>query len=196
MLTKMMKEFNDTYHVTPIKREDLKHTLTLIQEEVYELSQDILNEQSLQTIVKEMIDVIYVTAQQLSALGVDADVQLKAVHRSNMSKLVTKDHEKELEIAKMRYPNAVVVWDSVLQDSVTGKVIKPTTYNAADIVLANQKTSIDEMEEELEHVSLKLDQLKQFKQESMSLPQEDQDHINRQIEAMELYKSTLVLRLT
>lgn len=87
--------------------------------------------------VKEAIDLIYITGQQLRERGVDLDAALNEVHRSNLSKKVKHAQlDDELNIARKRYRLAsykICYGDYVLKDLSTGKVIKPTTYSKAVI---------------------------------------------------------------
>jgi len=62
----------------------------LIDEEVFELDEAWNNEPYRgweEAIVKELVDVLYVTYGTLAAMGIDANEAFKRVHESNMSKL-------------------------------------------------------------------------------------------------------------
>jgi phosphoribosyl-ATP pyrophosphohydrolase len=141
----MFDEFNELYG---LDKKPLNHNLKamrdLISEELIEV------EGSLNTVnagmdtkpelVKELIDLVYITCQQMRERGVDIDAALSEVHRSNMSKALPElsiaDLTKEIEIAKKRYPNARVFdvgEKEVLKCTETNKVIKPTTYSPAVI---------------------------------------------------------------
>lgn len=152
-LNKMMNEFMDTYGVerTEITAEGCMGALTLIEDEVTEFSEefceydfyegvnlfedDCINKAN---VAKEMADIIYVTAQRMVRMGIDADAVMSEVHRSNMSKRVpSATLDIELEEARRRYPEVIPVHVEgeffVLRDPTTGKVVKPMCYSAAVI---------------------------------------------------------------
>lgn len=143
MINKMFKEFNELYG---LETKEIDHNLPamhdLIEDERKELGDEIFDVQdghyvSCEDVVKEAIDIIYITCQQLTERGVDVEAALNEVHRSNMSKLPHEPEvDNELEIAKIRYPSAYITsaggW-SVIKCRDTNKVIKPTTYSPAVI---------------------------------------------------------------
>jgi len=136
-LNKMFDEFNELYGLTkkPVNH-DLNSMYKLISDEVEELSFDIDFDKGSDCIIKEAIDTIYITCQQLRERGVNVEAALAEVHRSNMSKQVLWSSSSELETAKRRYPNAELVENGeilVMKCADTGKVIKPTTYSPAVI---------------------------------------------------------------
>lgn len=148
MLNKTMDEFNELYG---LERKPVDHDLSsmagLIEDEIVELGNEVYFAYSVEPkpspdplkVIKEAIDIIYITAQQLRERGVDVDAALAEVHRSNMSKSLPIDSgvcEREYEIAEKRYPDVKVShcnsgW--LLKCGKTGKVIKPTTYSPAVI---------------------------------------------------------------
>jgi NTP pyrophosphatase (non-canonical NTP hydrolase) len=149
MLNKTMDEFNELYGLErkPVDH-DLESMVNLIVDEVDELLDDVHGDSPIENVIKEAIDTIYITAQQLRERGVDLDAALAEVHRSNMSKCVeVGDGDKitteilqnrELTVAKERYPSAMIVnnyglFNWIVKCADTGKVIKPTTYSPAVI---------------------------------------------------------------
>ena len=143
MLNKMLDQFNGLYG---LEVKDINHKPYLmhglIADEVEELDEAIAFSHKNDCVVKEAIDIIYITCQQLRERGVDVDTALEEVHRSNMSKMVNYSYlEDEVITAKSRYPNADWHYagsnDSedfyVIKCADTGKVIKPTTYSPAII---------------------------------------------------------------
>lgn len=158
-LNKIFTEFNSMYGLNhfPIDKANLEPMCKLIQDEVTELHEEVyIVEESnegydacetrvhpdLIRVVKEAIDNIYITGQQLTERNIDVDACLAEVHRSNMSKRVhIDDIDRELEIAQERYPNIMTAVCSdnpeyvVMKCADTGKVIKPSTYSAAVITL-------------------------------------------------------------
>lgn len=148
MLNKMFDEFNNQYGLEKKELEsDLTGMFQIIGSEYDEFrdeaSENLLHAGQLMILnphnfVKEGIDLVYATLQQLRERGVDVDAALSEVHRSNMSKKVHPlKTRSELDIAKKRYPNAHWVntggFGNVLKCKDTGKVIKPTTYSPAVI---------------------------------------------------------------
>lgn len=147
MLNKLFDEFNDMYGLErkPIDS-NIESMHRLIQDEVNELGWEtqrscngILNIVPGE-LIKEAIDTIYITCQQLRERGVNLDAALREVHRSNMSKaLDIYDPEiahSELQEAKKRYPNAELVPHGsyyVIKCMDSGKIVKPTTYSPAVI---------------------------------------------------------------
>lgn len=141
MFNELMDEFNALYGIEnlPIYVNQV-HMVSMINDEVVELKEEIFRDSK--DYIKEAIDVLYITAQQLRMRGVDVDAAFKEVHRSNMSKaLVTgtiEEADAELDIAQLRYPHAAIVPSTdclhlVLRDLHSGKVIRPTTYSPAVI---------------------------------------------------------------
>ena len=143
-LNKLADEFNAQYG---LKQKPLDSDLTsmvgLIGDEWNELDMEILaytDQINLNNVVKEAIDTIYITMQQLRERGVDVDAALAEVHRSNMSKsLDIYDNTaafKELDIARKRYPAAQLIPHGdkyILKCAESGKVIKPSCYSPAVI---------------------------------------------------------------
>lgn len=146
-LNKIADDFNTSYM---LKDKELgKTSIATMQGLIFDETQELLlevvelskgKESAKTNAVKEAIDCIYIAAQQLRLMGVDIDSALKEVHRSNMSKALPLDGsvsiDKELEIARERYPNAGVKHGqrkAVLICGDTNKVIKPTTYSPAVI---------------------------------------------------------------
>lgn len=139
-LNNMFDQFNSMYRIEPTKLSSdyAKSSLKLIEDELIEAKAEIKPEGvDMPNYVKENIDILYVCMQRLRAANVDIDGALHAVHSSNMSKAVSlKNAKEELEIARERYPNAILrayADFAVLIDESTNKVIKPTTYTAAEI---------------------------------------------------------------
>lgn len=140
-----MDEFNITYMLKDkeLSFGNAKTMQHLIFDENIELLlelDEVKGELRKGNVVKEAIDCIYIAAQQLRLMGVDVDSALAEVHRSNMSKALPLDGSvkisDELEIARKRYPKAGVKEGqrkAVLICGDTNKVIKPTTYSAANI---------------------------------------------------------------
>lgn len=144
-----MDEFMQAYLIKnlPFNLENADAMADLIDDERFELQDElVLDEENgipdinKANVVKETLDIIYVAAQRLRRMGVDVDAGLKEVHRSNMSKALlldgSVDVDKELEIARERYPNAGIKYGqriAVLICGDTNKVIKPTCYSPANI---------------------------------------------------------------
>lgn len=150
------EEFNKQYGV---KHQEMTHeqavkTADLIADELEEflaefypnatLSIDLGVEKvpnpNLHNAAKELTDIRYITGQQMEQSGFNVDNCDTETHRSNMSKSIPLTCEKqafeELSIARKRYQNAELVRKHdcyIIQDSVTHKVIKPTTYSPAFI---------------------------------------------------------------
>ncbi len=145
MLNNMMDDFNTSYMIKDKKcnKVNLQIAVALTSQELDEASDELveaIKPLSEEDAVKELIDTIYITAQQLRLMGVDVDAALAEVHRSNMSKALPLDGSvklsDELEIARRRYPSAGIKEGqrkAVLMCGETNKVIKPTTYSAAVI---------------------------------------------------------------
>ena len=140
-LNTMMNEFNGLYSLKQLPISDKQSEMVqLIEEELIELKEEIGVTEP-ENYIKEAIDIIYVTAQQLRMHGVDIDAALNEVHRSNMSKRIIadsiEDAKVELYRAQDRYPNAAITLTHDCQltlcDLGTGKIIKPTTYSPAVI---------------------------------------------------------------
>lgn len=155
-LNEMMDSFMNVYGVerTAITGEDCYGAFQLACDELVEFSDefitgikengtgdvvlfedDCINKAN---VVKEMADIIYVTAQRMRRMGMDVDAVMNEVHRSNMSKMVGSDFiDQELELARERYPDAIsqLVEDGVhvIRDPNTGKIVKPLCYSAAVI---------------------------------------------------------------
>jgi hypothetical protein len=139
-LNAMFDEFNSTYDYDTVElnAENLAKSHKLIQDEVDEINEEVVQPTfSKSTAIKEMIDNIYITAQQLRAYGVDIDAALAEVHRSNLSKTVPVTLTAiYMEEAKERYPSAsyIIKGDrAVLRCLETNKVIKPSIYSPAVI---------------------------------------------------------------
>lgn len=146
-----MDEFNDMYglEVKPVDH-DLTSMTGLIEDEVVELGNEVYEAHTIGpkdkvntiAVIKESIDIIYITAQQLRERGVDVDAALAEVHRSNMSKSLDLFDPQlanmELIEAKKRYPDAELIPHSnkfIIKCTKTGKVVKPTTYSPANITI-------------------------------------------------------------
>lgn len=139
-LNTMFDEFNTTYDYgrVELNHETLGKAASLIQDEVDEVFGECHNVDFSKTdAVKEMLDTVYMTCQQLRAFGVDIDAGLAELHRSNLSKTVPTTlaalYMKEL---KPRYPyiEAIVKGDrTVLRCGETNKVAKPSCYSPAVI---------------------------------------------------------------
>lgn len=156
--TQKFKNFNELYG---LKNKELTHeqaiiTAQLIADELQEFLQEFysiakvaiidvcrpVESPNIPNAAKELEDIRYITGQQMTECGMDVQGIGDEVHRSNMSKRLrgfSRDkHNKELEIAKERYPHAEIdVTGSgfVLKCKESGKVIKPTTYSQARITL-------------------------------------------------------------
>ncbi|UAW01138.1 phosphoribosyl-ATP diphosphatase [Vibrio phage BUCT194] len=139
-LNAMFDEFNETYGYNQVElnSENLAKSHKLIQDEVNEIDEEVVQPTfSKSAAIKEMIDNIYITAQQLRAYGVDIDAALKEVHRSNLSKTVPVSLTGVyMEEVKERYPSVTyeIKGDrAVLRCMETNKVIKPSIYSPAVI---------------------------------------------------------------
>lgn len=148
-------EFNEKYGV---KYQEMTHeqalkTAKLIADELQEFLEEFyidsvvgvfvagcekVENPNLLNAAKEITDLRYIAGQQAEQSSFDVDALDKEVHRSNLSKSIPLHQEEiafhELEIARKRYPNAELVRSIdcyIIQDSVSHKVIKPTTYTAA-----------------------------------------------------------------
>jgi phosphoribosyl-ATP pyrophosphohydrolase len=147
-MNKMFDEFMFTYRIKPLVMHmpNLGASAKLIDDELNELIDELsyedgtpkpIEEVDKSAAIKEMADIIYITAQRMRAMGVDVDAVMAEVHRSNMSKTVPlKDADKELEIARQRYPNVYKEEGQryvVLRCADTGKVVKPSCYSPAVI---------------------------------------------------------------
>ena len=91
-LEQIVEQFNYTYKVEeslvprlPTEPEATRMHL-MIYEEVCEMNEE-LDSEDLPKLAKELTDILYVTAQQMSVLGLPVDALIREVHRSNMSKL-------------------------------------------------------------------------------------------------------------
>lgn len=151
MLNEFMDDFMAAYQVetTPFDGKNSRDMLSLAADEMVELEQELYNgtyhpipddQISKENVVKEGLDVVYVMLQRLRRMGVDLDANFAELQRSNMSKTVPLDMlADEVLIARERYPGAVGVQISdtlgVIRDPSTGKVVKPTTYSAAKMVV-------------------------------------------------------------
>jgi len=132
---KTMDEFNTTYMIKDKKFNsgNLNTMGDLIGDELVEFDGEFENLPIVkENFVKEAIDILYITSQQLRLMGVDVDAAFAEVHRSNMSKALPLDGsinvQKELEKVRERYPNAGVKEGqryAVLICGDTQKVIKP-----------------------------------------------------------------------
>lgn len=88
--------------------------LTLIQEEKNEVEDAILDaatEEDIADIAKELADLVYVVYGTALAYGIPLDKVIEEVHRSNMTKVV----------------------DGSVIRREDGKILKPETYEPADI---------------------------------------------------------------
>lgn len=148
-LNKIADEFNRVYGIEIKKADhDLVSMVGLIEDEVVELGNEIYIEHtitpksnpSIPHVIKEAIDCIYISMQQLRERGVDVDAALAEVHRSNMSKSIDIFEPdvavNELLTAKKRYPSAELIPHEsrfVIKCQKTGKIIKPATYSPAVI---------------------------------------------------------------
>lgn len=157
-LNKMMDEFNNQYgvEIVPITPDNVKKAANFAAaeaQEAYEETQ--LNTFLTEPAVKELLDVIYATSQQLRGMGVDVDMGMALLHISNMSKRVPKNElGKEITIARERYfdAEAVDIGDGFyrLYSPSENKVIKPTCYTAAKVREAlptNEQTTFDSVSE-------------------------------------------------
>lgn len=139
-LNEMFGEFNKTYGYEPMEFNslNLKKAVKLISDEVVEtLIESDAEELDKPAGAKELTDILYITMQQMSAMGLDIHACLNEVHRSNLSKTVDSEHAHEylLEVQE-RYPNAFTTMVNgrvVLRCADTSKVIKPSCYTAADM---------------------------------------------------------------
>lgn len=140
-LNTMMDEFADKYgyKLLPMDVKNLTNVQRIVGGELVEFGAEIsptgINHHQ---VAKEILDVVYAASQQARAMGIDVNVGLEELHRSNLSKCVTgAQSEEELEFAKARYPHAVIECVSedtyVLKCASTNKVIKPRTYSPADM---------------------------------------------------------------
>ena len=135
----MFKEFNETYDYSKVELtpENLAKSFKLINDEVIEVADEIKPNFSKTAAVKELLDTIYITAQQLSAYGVDIDAGLAELHRSNLSKTVPLEYAEEYVLeANARYPQIAVTNKgkcAILRCVNTGKVIKTSIYSPAVI---------------------------------------------------------------
>lgn len=91
-LEQLVRQFNTTYQVQerpfPQLPTEIEATRmnALITEELMELN-EALDQQDLVGICDALADILYVTAQQATVLGLPVDALLREVQRSNMSKL-------------------------------------------------------------------------------------------------------------
>lgn len=126
-LGQQVKQFNETYQVTvynvpTLPNEQEKSRIdSLIREEYLEVN-GAMDEDDLLQIAKELTDVLYVTAQQMDALGLPVDALLREVQRSNMSKLGADGKPIFRE---------------------DGKVLKGPNYSQADIKTVLKKHGAD-----------------------------------------------------
>lgn len=92
MLEQLVRQFNDTYQkemseVPRLPTEEEAHLMVdLIEEELNELKESI-EKQDLVGIADAITDIIYVSAQQGTVIGLPIDALLFEVQRSNLSKL-------------------------------------------------------------------------------------------------------------
>lgn len=155
-LNKMMDEFNKQYgiepvSITPLNVEKAANFAKAESEEALEETQ--LSTFSPENSVKELLDVIYATSQQLRGMGVDIDLGLSELHTSNMSKLVPYEElAKEIHIARERYfdVEAIEVEKDLfrLYSPSQNKVVKPTCYRPANVKGAlpeHEQTTFDTM---------------------------------------------------
>lgn len=149
-LNEMFLEFNTVYGIQPLERTqaNFDSTHSLILDEVVELWDELYDAKEFgcktddaldqANITKELTDILYITMQRMIVYGMDIEDCLKEVHRSNMSKSVSGESvAKEFLLAQQRY-SKVLVQDMggdrfVLRCNDTGKVIKPTSYSAANM---------------------------------------------------------------
>ncbi len=166
-LNKMFKEFNTAFGLKEkdFNVEELRKSQMLIEEEVAEFDEELYDNDvesgvsysecdseqvrsfSLKNdafldkvnVVKELTDILYITMQQMTQLGLDVEACITEVHRSNMTKTIKKERiESELQFAKERYPSAVSaqVGDVfVMRDPTTNKIVKPQGYTPADMTV-------------------------------------------------------------
>lgn len=149
--TELNAIFDEFNHAYAVEREQLESNvyamIGMMVEEFEELVDETVTHHGESFItnkpnfVKEAIDIIYVTLQQLRQRGVNLDAVLSEVHRSNMSKPLPGDLPasaiaEEMNVALERYPEATLVQNGemvVIKDAKTNKVIKPMTYSKAVI---------------------------------------------------------------
>lgn len=139
-LNDMFDEFNTVYGYEPVPFDsiNLKRAVKLISDEVVEtLVESDAEELNQPNGAKELTDILYITMQQMRAMGVDITACLEETHRSNLSKTVPLDEvEFYMDEVRERYPAvtySVVDGRAVLRCGDTGKVIKPSCYSAAVI---------------------------------------------------------------
>lgn len=149
-LNEMFREFNKVYGIQPLKRTqaDFATTQSLIQDEVDELWDELYDMEGMDdkaddqldqaNIAKELTDILYITMQRMLTHGMDVEACLAEVHRSNMSKSISGESvAMEVLTAQQRYEQVLVqdMGDNrfVLRCGKTGKVIKPTSYSAANM---------------------------------------------------------------
>ena len=141
-LNKIFDQFNEMYGLeTKPLNSNLFGMSRLIREELNEFWFEVNGDVNEANVVKEALDVVYITLQQLRERGVDLDAGLAELHRSNTSKTVSSESVgDELGVALLRYPDAKWVQLSdgrcVVGCQESGKVIKPTTYSPAVITPA------------------------------------------------------------
>lgn len=115
----MVREFHqavdapirDHYHVEIDMHAHAR--IDFLEEEVCEYSNAVLDREGIAAIAKELGDIVYVAYGAALEHGFDLDAVVAEVHRSNMTKVL---------------PDG-----SVLKAPGTGKVLKPPTYEEADV---------------------------------------------------------------
>ena len=91
-LEQMVSQFNYKYEVEESLKPRLPTELekdriyNLAFEELQEMNEE-LDASRLPELAKELTDILYVVAQQMSVIGLPVDALLREVHASNMSKL-------------------------------------------------------------------------------------------------------------
>lgn len=151
-LNQLMDEFNSTYLIQPVPftRVTTASAAALAMEEVCETYQevdDLVNPKfNHHNAAKELLDIIYATAQKARNMGIDVDLGLQKLQISNLSKLIINPTEEqlqyELETARKCYPDVELQPMDNNPNSYRlfspslGKLIKPTTYVKADVTEA------------------------------------------------------------
>jgi len=138
-LNQTFDEFNTTYGYAPLEFNavNLGKAAKLIQDEVDETNAEIKHPYDPLNAAKELTDILYITMQQMRAMGIDIHACLEEVHRSNLSKRVpASDVDQYLEEVEVRYPNAIAIvkdHKAVLRCTDSNKIIKPSCYSPAQI---------------------------------------------------------------
>lgn len=140
-LNKMMDEFNGQYGIelVPITSDNVEKAANFAAAEAKEAyAETKLTPFYPEDGVKELLDVIYATSQQLRGMGVNIDAGMELLHISNMSKRVPEDAlGAEINAARERYfdVEAIALGNGYyrLYSPSQNKVIKPMCYTAADV---------------------------------------------------------------